>query len=217
MRRRWKVLTAIALFMTAMAGCDACDSPSGPSSLTVEDPTGPIVMQVGQTKQITATARAKGDPTLATFSSNNSPVATVDQFNGLVRCVAVGDAVITVSGGGMQKTVAVTCTPTVLIDVTPTTVPFTHSVGVTACPQRIGTIRVTNTLPVAISLTLSTTNPALTLDAPATNVTASGFLDIAVNFTCSTQTPFTATITIVATNGILTDTRNVTVTANFAR
>jgi hypothetical protein len=38
----------------------------------------------------------------------------------------------------------VTCTAATLIDVTPTTVPFTHSVGVTACPQPVGTIRITN-------------------------------------------------------------------------
>ena len=217
LRRRWTVLTAVVLFVTAMAGCDACDSPSGPSSLTIDDPTGPIIMQVGQSKTITATARVKGDLSLATFASNNSPVATVDQFSGVVRCVAVGTAVITVTGGGTSKTVAVTCTAVVLIDVTPTTVPFTHSVGVTACPQKIGTLKISNVTGGALTVTLAVSNPALVLDATSVTVPPNGSVDVGVSFNCSVQSSFSAAITVTASNGAATDVKTVTVQANVSR
>jgi len=218
MRRRWKVIVPVVLFIATLAGCDACDdSPTGPSSLTIDQPTGPITMQVGQTATIRVTARVNGELSFASFSSNNSPVATVDSLTGVVRCVAPGDAIITVTGGGTSKTVAVTCTPAVLIDVTPTTVPFTHSVGVTVCPQKIGTIKVTNTSSASVTVTLTPSNPAITLDATSVTIQPGASADVGVNFNCSTQASFSATVSIVASNGAATDTKNVTITATINR
>lgn len=216
MRRRWTVLAAIVLFVATMTGCDGCNSPSGPSSLNL-DPTGPITLQVGQTRTITATVRLNGEIAFATFSSSNSPVATVDSLSGTVRCVAVGDAIITVTGGETTKTVAVTCTPVVLIDVTPTTVPFTHSVGVTACPQKIGTLRLTNTTGAALTATLTPSNPALVLDSGSVSIPPNGFVDVGVSFNCSVQSSFSASISISASNGAATDVKTVTVQANVSR
>ena len=217
MLRRWKTLSALVLLVAVMASCDDCDSPSGPSSLTIDQPTGPIVMQVGQTTTIKVTARVNGELAFASFASNNSPVATVDSLTGVVRCVAIGDATITVTGGGTSKTIAVTCTPAVLIDVTPTAVPFTHSVGVTACPQKIGTIKVSNVTGSALTVTLAATNPALALDATSVSVPPNGSVDVGVGFNCSVQTSFSAAITITASNGTATDVKTVTVQANINR
>jgi uncharacterized protein YjdB len=220
MTRRWILLTVLGLFVGVISGCDACDknkNPTGPTSLTVTPAT--ITMQVGQTMTINATVRVNGEIDTATFESSNQGVAIVDFVTGLVRCVSAGQATITVRAGVTATTtlVPVTCTPAVLIDVTPTTVPFTHSVGVTVCPQKIGTIKVTNTSSASITVTLTPSNPAITLDATSATIQPGASSDVGVNFNCSTQASFSATVSIVASNGTVTDTRNVTITATISR
>jgi hypothetical protein len=216
--RRWKTMTGIGLVLMAMAGCDSCDdSPTGPSSLSILEPAGPIALQVGQTTRITAFLRVNDQLDFATFSSSNPAVATVDQFNGVVTCVSPGTATITVRGGDMTRTVAVTCTAVPMIDVTPTTVPFTHSVGVTACPQRVGTLRITNVFSSAVAVILTPSNPALTLSAASVNVPANGFVDVDVSFNCSVQSGFGASISIVATSGGSSQTKIVNVDGTITR
>lgn len=174
-------------------------------------------MQVGQSTTIRATALVNGGLAFATFVSSNPTIASVDSLTGQIRCLTPGNATVTVTGGGTTKTVAVTCTPAVLIDVTPTTVPFTHSVGVTTCPQRIGTLRITNLSGAAITVTLTPSNPALVLDSASVSVAASGSADVGVSFNCSVQSSFSATIAVVASNGTATDTKTVVVQATVNR
>ena len=215
MRRHRTRLTAIVLLTAVMSGCDGCDE-VGPSSLTVIT-QGPIELQVGQSSTIRATAQSKGSIDLPSFLSNNTAVATVDSLTGRVTCIAQGSTTISIFGGGVSQTITVNCTPAILIDVTPTAVPFTHSVGITACPQPIGTLKITNLTGAAITATLTPSNAALTLGATNVTVPANGSVDVAVAFNCSVQTGFTANIIIVASNGVATDSRTVAVTANINR
>ena len=218
MLRRWRVLTAIVFLVTAMAGCDACKkSPTGPSVFNVT-PTS-LTMSVGQTSTITTEVRVNGELDIATFTSSNASVATVDFASGLVRCLSPGQSTITVRAGitSTTKTVAVTCTAIVLMEVTPTTVPFTHSVGVTACPQKIGTLHITNQTPGALTVTLSSSSPAVTLDATNVTVPLGGSADVGASFNCSVQNSFTATITVSASTGTMSDTKTVLVQGTVAR
>ena len=191
-------------------------SPTGPSSLTV-DPPGPIAMQVGQTTTIKSTAIVNGEASYASYSSSNAGIASVDSATGVVRCLLPGNVVITVTGGGTAKTVDVACSAAVLIDVAPTTLQFTNVVGVTACPQTIGTIRVANRSSGAVTLTLSASGAAITLDATSVIVQAGNTVDFNVSFNCSLQTSFSATILVGASSGPATDAKTVTVQANITR
>ena len=135
-----------------------------------------------------------------------------------VRCLSRGTTTIVVAASTtLFQRMTVTCTPLGLIDVTPTTTPFTHVVGTTLCPQNIGTIRVTNLTAAAVSVTLTPSSPALTLDRTTASVPANGFVDVVVFFNCSVQTGFSATVSIVASNGTTTDTKTVRVDATINR
>jgi hypothetical protein len=206
------------LLILAIAGSSACtsDTPTGPTSLVV-DPPGPITMQVGQTTTIKATAIVNGNPSYATYSSSNSSVASVDSATGLVRCLSQGNAIISVTGGGTTKSVDVACGAAVLIDLAPTTLSFSHSVGVTACPQLFGTVRVANVSSGVVTVTLSPSGSALTLDAASATVQAGGSVDFNVSFNCSLQQSFSATILVSATSGPATDFKTVTVQASISR
>ena len=191
-------------------------SPTGPSSLTV-DPPGPITLQVGQTVTIKATAVVNGEPSYATYTSSNAGAATVDSATGLVLCVSPGNAIITVTGGGTTKSVDVACGAAVLIAVAPITMSFTHAVGVTTCPQTFGTLRVTNLSNGAVTVALSASGAAITLDAAGATVQPGNSVDFNVSFNCSLQTSFTATILVSGTNGPATDFKTVTVQGNITR
>jgi hypothetical protein len=122
-----------------------------------------------------------------------------------------------VTGGGTTKTVDVACAAAVLIAVAPTTLAFTHSVGVTACPQIIGTLRVTNLSNGAVTATLSVSGAAITLDAASATVQPGNSVDFNVSFNCSLQASFNATILVSGTNGPATDFKTVTVQGNILR
>jgi len=220
MRRQWRVLVPVLLFVTTMAGCQGCDSDTPTFvhvvALTV-NPAGPITMQVGQTTTLQADATSRDGPAAVSFSSSDAGVATVDGSSGKVTCVSPGTATITVRSPDLSKTVAVTCTAAVLIAVTPTSVPFDHKIGVTTCPQKIGTLKITNLSSGPITVTLTPSSTALALDATNVTVPANGSTDVGVSFNCSVQGSFSATITLVASNGVATDTKAVAIQATIGR
>jgi len=207
----------VGLLVLATAGSYACKaSPTGPSSLTV-DPPGPFSMQVGQSVTIKATAIVNGEPSYATFASSNAGVAPVDAATGLVQCISPGNAAITVTGGGTTRTVNVGCVSAVLIAVAPETISFTNTVGVTPCPQIIGTLRVANQSAGAVTLALSVSGAAITLDASSAILQPSNTLDFNASFNCSLQTSFSATIIVTATSGPATDVKTVAVQGTVTR
>ena len=173
-------------------------------------------MQVGQTTTIKATAIINGTPSFATYSSSNAAVAPVNSA-GLVQCLSPGNATITVTGGGTTKTVDVACAAALLIEVAPATLTFAHTVGVTACPQLFGTVRVANVSTGLVTVTLTPSGAALTIGVTSGTVQPGNSVDFNVSFNCSLQTSFSATILVSATSGPATDFKTVTVQANISR
>lgn len=207
----------------------ACESgvPMGPGIVIItEIPTLEVApasssVQVGQTIQLTHVVRHSTNQAV-TWSSSNDAIASVGP-TGVVRCHAVGAATITGTSadGRARATAVVNCTAppqTTLIAVSTTTLTFSHIVGTTSCPQGVGTVRVTNVSPNAISVSVATPS-MLTLNSGSSSfaLAPGGVRDVAVSFNCATQNSFAENVTFTSTNAASTDIKTTTVTGTITR
>ena len=183
-----------------------------PSSLTLE---------VGKSFPVNVSVTGASNPSIS--YSGTSGVTTNGTGSGVtIGCTAEGGntVTVTVASGGRTYTavISVSCRFNPVIDVTPGALSFTHTVGTTGCPQRVGTFRVTNVTPVGVNVTLATTNTALTFDTTGFALTAGASRDVVVSFNCSTQTSFAAMVNVTGvTPGGSNDVKAVQVTATINR
>ena len=214
------------LVVVATLGAAACVndgptvvSPLEPAISLAISPNPAPALSVGQT--ISLTAIVSGSSAGVIWSSSDSTRVAVNAATGVATCVSAGVALITAvawEDGTAKATVLISCTPLILIGVSPTSLSFTHVVGTSPCPQAIGTVRVTNTSGEAVVIAL-TGHSALSVDTGVSTfaIAAGGTRDIAVSFNCSTQTSFLGSVTITATAGASTDVKVVTVTGTITR
>lgn len=168
---------------------------------TVEVTPDPLVVSVGQSAQLTATARDAGGTALsgrtATWSSSNTNVVTVTN-QGVVNAVAAGTAIVTATIEGRSGSTSVTVTPVPVATVTVAPSPVTVVVQ--------GTVALSATMKDASGNTLTDRAVAWTTSAPAVaTVSPSGVV--------TGVAPGTATIT--ATSEGRSGTATVTVTATL--
>jgi Big-like domain-containing protein len=232
MSRQARILTPILLAMLVLSGCFGCqeDTQVFPNTVFFVPPD-PVTLNVGDSKTVFATALPVGsssgsvDLGTTTYSSSNSAVATVDATSGKVTCVSAGSATITATnvnkGGSGKANLQVTCnapvSPVPSLDVTPTTVQFTHTVGTTTCPQKIGTLHITSHGSQAVTVTIAPAGSFVTVATQSVVLQQDGSTDVDVFFNCTTAASFTTTVTVTGTNSAGTDTKTVTVTATIAR
>ena len=155
------------------------------------------------------------------WSSTNPTVASVD--NGRVTGVAPGTTSIRATASanaavsGFAIVVVEAAAPVLSMSVTPSTLPFTHIIGSSPCPQAVGTIRIQNTSTLPLNITIANNNPALAV-APLTALIPAGETQpVIVAFNCATQTSFTTSLAITGTNGGNTVNGFVEVTATITR
>jgi len=201
-----------------------------PVSLSVT-PAGPITLNVGQTAQIAASTTNFAPPgPSVTYSSSTPSVATVSA-TGLVTCAGAGTTTITVRAAGVDSSgathtldsaIQVICSGTAptpsgeILQVTPATLSFSHTVGTTACPQSIGPLHLSTQRNENVSVTLAVSGTsALNLGQATATLGPSGSADVGVNFNCSTQTNFHATIVLNATSPTTSGTVSVPVTSSI--
>lgn len=168
--------------------------------------------QVGQSVQFVSVVSGSTNQN-ATFTSSNTSVAAVSGI-GLAVCVAPGVAAITavsIADALARDASTLTCeASTPLIQISSTTLSFTHTVGTTDCPQVIGTVQVTNTSSGSVQVNL-TGHSALSVDASSFTLAAGASRTITVSFNCSTQTSFNGTMTVTATGAGTSDAKSVQV------
>ena len=120
---RYRPILLLAVVVAVGAGASSCDScqdrqvmtPDPPSPTISVTPAGPVALPVGQTVQLVASLTNAGSSTTA-FTSSNTSVATVDVNTGLVRCVAVGTAIVTARATGTNAGVAINVSQAVTIN-----------------------------------------------------------------------------------------------------
>jgi hypothetical protein len=227
------VVLGAACLAAACPGCDE-DPPVAPSPQSKPPspglsviPAGPLTLQVGDTVQFSTRSSSFIIEPSVDYTSSNPDVFRMDEFRNVFRCVAPGTATLTVTARGadlegknatVTQTVLITCQASRLIQVTPTALAFTHTVGQTGCPQRVGVIQVFNTsLTLPRTVTVTSSHGALTLDPGSFTLAPNETRDVVVTFNCSTTTSFTATLTIFATSGNATDGQTVAVTGTIMR
>jgi hypothetical protein len=182
----------------------------GPAA-TVSMSPATVSLNVGATQVLTPSAvlRPFSVPIPAGTYNCISSNATVASVSGCtVTGVAAGSTTITAISNNYAPVftaVPVTVSANVpLITFTPASMTVSHVVGVTTCPQLVGTLTVTNASSGTISLTGAPGNSALRLNGSATwTVTTLGAgqsTSVVVTFACTTQTTFTDNITITARN-----------------
>ncbi|HEX6252128.1 MAG TPA: Ig-like domain-containing protein [Gemmatimonadaceae bacterium] len=168
----------------------------------VEVTPSPLVVSVGQSAQLTATARDEGGAALtgrtATWSSSNTNVVTVTN-QGVVNAVAAGTAIVTATIEGRSGSTSVTVTPVPVSTVTVTPSPVTILVQ--------GTVALTATTRDAGGNTLTGRAVTWTTSAPTVATVSSSGVVTGV-------APGTAIIT--ATSEGKLGTATVTVTATLA-
>jgi|SoiMethySBSTD1v2_1073268.scaffolds.fasta_scaffold215109_3 hypothetical protein len=211
----------IALAFIVLPGCEQTP-PGAASTPTITLNPGRLDMVVGETRSFDVGVSGGSGPSF-TFSVSPASVATVTDSGGTVRvtCVSAGSAVITVSivvnGRTLTADLPVVCRETTLIDVTPASLAFTHTVGSTGCPQQVGTFRVTNTAGFPLTISLARLNDALTVDVSQFSLEPGAFRDVGVGFNCSTQTSFVSAINVAASVPGRLESKSVQVTATINR
>lgn len=107
-------LPLLVLVLTFLASCGGSGGGSSPTVATVSVSPGTSTLTVGDTQQLTATAKDSGGTTISSatfsYSSSDASVATVST-TGLVTAVAAGTATITVTSSGKTGTSAITVNP----------------------------------------------------------------------------------------------------------
>lgn len=219
---RLRLFVALLAAALASTGCDETKTPIAPtvliSLLIAPDPVPSLT--VGQTVQLVAIVSGTTNQN-ATWTSSNLAVATVSAALGTVRCVAVGIAVITAvstADATARDAVTVQCiaapAPATLIQISPTSLTFTHQVNTTSCPQTVGTVQVTNPSSGAVQVSL-TGHSALSVDATSFTLAAGASRTVTVRFNCSTQQSFTGAVTFTASSGGATGTATLQVTGTI--
>jgi hypothetical protein len=189
------------------------------ANVTVSPPSASI--QVGDTVRITGTPRDGGGNALTgrvvTYSSSNPAVATVNPSTGTVTGVAPGSVTITATSEGRTGTATVSVSQATLSSLNPSSMSANHSVGVTSCPQTIGTLSLTNVSSGQISWSASTPSSALTLQSPVSGtLAAGGRADVIVRFNCTTQSSFSSTVTFQVNSAVANESRTATVTMTIS-
>lgn len=240
MSRQARILTPVILGMVLLSGCFGCEEEETVFPNTVFFiPPDPITMNVGDSKSVVATtlpfstSSGKTDLGTTVYSSSDTSVATVDPSTGKVTCVGPGTASIiatnTNKAGSSRGSKSVTCVSTAppppsppppttgsILTVTPPSITFNHTVGQTTCPESIGPLHLSTARNETVSVTATVSGTsALTLGQATITLPALGSFDLPVNFNCSTQTNFTATIILNATSPTTSGSVTVPVTSNI--
>lgn len=217
-----RLFVALLAAAVASTGCDETKTPIAPTDLiSLQIAPDPVPsLTVGQAVQLVSIVTGSTTQT-ATWTSSNSAVATVDPAIGLVRCAGVGTAVITAVStvdATARDAVVVQCIatppPATLIQISPTSLTFTHQVNTTSCPQTVGTVQVTNPSSGAIQVSL-TGHSALSVDTTSFTLAAGASRTVTVQFNCSTQQSFTGNVTFTASSGGTTGTATLQVTGTI--
>jgi hypothetical protein len=105
MKKIFLYTTVMLVIMAGITGCDKEDEVIALTGITVDPQT--VSLAVGETKKVTATP-VPNNATGVKFVWNqeNPAVATVDQ-SGLITITGAGNTNVTVSSGGISKTIAV--------------------------------------------------------------------------------------------------------------
>ena len=217
-------LRLLCLIVVAAVTAGACKgyTPSGPGVVTITEAYSISItpksatINVGQTLQLVATTTGNPIPAVSWTSSNPAigPVTSA----GLVTCLVAGAVTITgrTSIAGAESTASVTCAATISLELTPAQLTLVHIVGESPCPDLVGTVTVTSASSVDVQVAFAL--PSTLAVEPATFTLAPGASrSVTVRFNCSTQTSFTGAVTFLATNGGLTETKNLPVSVTIIR
>jgi hypothetical protein len=219
------VTTLVALGALCWSSCENTVQPTPVGNvLSVSVTPGSVVLTAGERTTLVATVTAEAGVTdrSVTWSSSNQSIATVD-VNGVVTAVGGGTTTIravsrantAVSGSSSVNVIGLS--PVSAMEVRPSTLAFTHTLLTSLCPQSIGTITIENTGNQPLELTVASANAALSLDRTTANLAAGASQQVAVSFNCTTQTGFTATVTVTGKSGSSTLTGSVVVTGTINR
>jgi hypothetical protein len=226
-----RVLRLGVVAMMCLTAADCPDKTTVPTpvfpSISIV-PSLPITLQTGQQATVIAIVTGLVTNTVG-YSSSNPAAVSVNPTTGVVTCITPGTAVITAQStesATVRTSVVVECVeptppatppPTVLIQVSGGPFSFTHIVGTTSCPQRVGVVRVNNVGGVVIQMTAAPGSTAIRLDPNDFTLSAGGNRDVAVDFNCSTTLPFLANLNFTARSGSVTDTKTLQVIGQVRR